>query len=610
MKTRLKQWFAAAVVAGAGVWSAQAAMTHSAAVVDTRADVLAEILPATCAYALDEDAVLTVTFNESVTDKQYVLPDNMGPLAFDLNGKTITGAAGTTGGASAAGGNGAWVFKVGSGTTISVLDGAGSSGRITGGKGGNGHPAGAGAFAFVNASGAEFAVADAQTLVSKGADGLAICTVTLDAQGGTGGSASVTATYGAAMPSATMPTKGAYTFLGYFDAQTDGVKYYNADGTSAANWDKTANTTLYAQWEAKAIPVEGDVTVKVDDKWIKEHGLEGKTEKEIAEKLNETDTTGTGLKKWQNLALGVKDGEAAAKPAFTGAAKGTTGKVSFALPGYTGNAESGVTATRKLVKTVGATTTETDLALDATAVEVGTDGLNEEEPVALYTTVIAFANANGAEVKSENTVGVMYVKTPAQKAMVAVPWEQIGGGAISAADLIDTRDLADGDKLHVYDKVQSRYKTWTLKDGAWSPLGTRKIEAGKVSELSAGDPGEATIARGDGVWLERGNTEKPFHLIGQYNAEKVTLPSAAGWNICGNAGIEKAAVADLGAGDGDTIIVPTEAEPIRYTKKDGAWGCYKETVTEVEVKGRKVKTSVWTTEDCEIGVGQGFWLVK
>ena len=435
-------------------------------------------------------------------------------------------------------------------------------------------------------------------------------TVTLDAQGGAGGTESVTATYGAAMPSATMPTKAGYTFAGYFDATTGGTKYYNADGTSAANWDKDSATTLYAQWEATAIPVEGDVSVKVDDKWIKDNNLEDATDEQIADELKKTDADGTGLKKWQNWALGVTDGDKDAKPAFTGAAKSATeGKVSFAVPGYTGNGKSGVTATRKLVKKVGADETETPLALDAEAVVVDEGDVSAATPVALYTTVIAFSNASGAEVKSENTVGVMYVKTPAQKAMVAVPWEQIGGGEISAADLIDTRDLADGDLLHVYDKANSQYRTWTLKGGAWSPLGTRKIEAGKVSELSAGDPGEATIARGDGVWLERGDATKPFHLIGQYNAAKVQLPSESGWNICGNAGIEKANVADLGAGDGDTIIVPTEAEPIRYTKKDNEWGRYVETVTEIEINGRKVKTSKWT-EGGEIGVGQGFWLVK
>ena len=76
-------------------------------------------------------------------------------------------------------------------------------------------------------------------------------TVTLDNQGATtAGATSVTATYNAAMPSiaSNLPDKTGYTFNGYFDATSGGTKYYNADGTSAKNWDKTANTTLYAQW--------------------------------------------------------------------------------------------------------------------------------------------------------------------------------------------------------------------------------------------------------------------------------------------------------------------------------------------------------------------------
>ena len=74
-------------------------------------------------------------------------------------------------------------------------------------------------------------------------------TVTLDRQNGTGGSASATATYAAAMPSITAPTRAGYTFNGYYtEANGKGTKYYNANGTSAKNWDKTANTTLYAYW--------------------------------------------------------------------------------------------------------------------------------------------------------------------------------------------------------------------------------------------------------------------------------------------------------------------------------------------------------------------------
>ena len=75
-------------------------------------------------------------------------------------------------------------------------------------------------------------------------------TVTLNKQSGTGGTSSVTATYLAAMPNITAPTRTGYTFNGYFDATSGGTKYYNANGSSAKNWDKTSNTTLYAQWTA------------------------------------------------------------------------------------------------------------------------------------------------------------------------------------------------------------------------------------------------------------------------------------------------------------------------------------------------------------------------
>ena len=76
-------------------------------------------------------------------------------------------------------------------------------------------------------------------------------TVTLNQQSGTGGTTSVTATYGAAMPAITKPTRNGYTFGGYYTAiNGGGTQYYNANGASSKNWDKTATTTLYAKWTA------------------------------------------------------------------------------------------------------------------------------------------------------------------------------------------------------------------------------------------------------------------------------------------------------------------------------------------------------------------------
>ena len=78
-------------------------------------------------------------------------------------------------------------------------------------------------------------------------------TISFDANGGAGGPSSVTATKNKPMPSvaSSLPSRTGYTFKGFYDAQLGGTKYYNADGTSAKEWDKDyAEYTLYAQWTA------------------------------------------------------------------------------------------------------------------------------------------------------------------------------------------------------------------------------------------------------------------------------------------------------------------------------------------------------------------------
>jgi hypothetical protein len=78
-------------------------------------------------------------------------------------------------------------------------------------------------------------------------------TVTLNAAGGTGGSASVTATFDDAMPNITIPTRSGYTFLGYFSEQNGaGIQYYDANGSSTNNWTTAAAATLYANWEEQS----------------------------------------------------------------------------------------------------------------------------------------------------------------------------------------------------------------------------------------------------------------------------------------------------------------------------------------------------------------------
>ena len=76
-------------------------------------------------------------------------------------------------------------------------------------------------------------------------------TITLNANGGSGGSTSVQITYGTAKgsyPSITKPTRTGYTFNGFYSATSGGTQWYDANGNSVREFNLTANTTWYAQW--------------------------------------------------------------------------------------------------------------------------------------------------------------------------------------------------------------------------------------------------------------------------------------------------------------------------------------------------------------------------
>ena len=84
-------------------------------------------------------------------------------------------------------------------------------------------------------------------------------TVSFNQQSGSGGSGNITATYDAAMPTVSVPTRTGYTFQGYFDSASGGTKYYKADGTSARTWNKASNATLHAQWSIVTYTISCDL---------------------------------------------------------------------------------------------------------------------------------------------------------------------------------------------------------------------------------------------------------------------------------------------------------------------------------------------------------------
>lgn len=89
-------------------------------------------------------------------------------------------------------------------------------------------------------------------------------TVTLDKQDGTGSTEQIMVNEGSDMPVLTaLPTYDRYTFCGYFaNPNGIGTKYYNDDGTSAHQWDRTEGATIYAYWEGPENYVDADGKIK------------------------------------------------------------------------------------------------------------------------------------------------------------------------------------------------------------------------------------------------------------------------------------------------------------------------------------------------------------
>ena len=84
-------------------------------------------------------------------------------------------------------------------------------------------------------------------------------TVTLNQQSGSGGTETVSAPYEGELPPIEIPVRTGYVFDGYFSGKKGtGTRYYNADGTGAAVWDKTRAATIYANWRAQTYKVALD----------------------------------------------------------------------------------------------------------------------------------------------------------------------------------------------------------------------------------------------------------------------------------------------------------------------------------------------------------------
>ena len=221
---------------------------------------------------------------------------------------------------------------------------------------------------------------------------------------------------------------------------------------------------------------------------------------------------------------------------------------------------------------------------------------------AVALTAAAFAT----DVLEDKTLGWMKVESTNTVTAVGVPWVDVAdtNSAVKVADLVKTDNLTNGDNLYVYDN--GTWTFYTLSGGAWV-AGTT---ANSSITATAGNPSEATIARGQAMYLERSNPTVPgfFYVYGAVGSaiqpqtltanskNLVASPKAAAF-VISTTSIENATAKAKGQ-KGDQIVVPLEGGASRvYTLVNGAWG-YTDSTT---------GTRMTSAADCTVPLGTGFW---
>ncbi len=415
------------------------------------------------------------------------------------------------------------------------------------------------------------------------------------------------------------------TFKGWFNA--DGSLFSSSPVCSVT---MTHDYSLYALFEEDST-IAYEVTAKQGDEdavfpivvtrtWLEANvaGVDYSDTDAVKANLNAVDSA-TGLKKWHEYVLGLTPGDQNAKIWIRSPqlALSESSKIRMQMNALSLVKGTGFTVKYAFDKKLsGASEFSNDGALyNSSTFDID---VSAGDPTGLYRIELAFIpdgySTSNERVTTVNTAGVLRVAAPPSVAVVSVPWVEFspsGSSSISAASLVRTMNLTAGDNLYVYDKANSLYRTWQLKSsGEWSPLTTYALVDGVVSSTTAGAPGATTIPRGDGIWLERQNADRPVYLVGQYDSASVTTQLASGWNLIANPAGAALDVNEKFANpaEGDRIVIPTGGAPLNCTYSGGEWGYYK-SITFKEDGDTFVK-SVRETTDVAVPAGRGFWYIS
>lgn len=379
---------------------------------------------------------------------------------------------------------------------------------------------------------------------------------------------------------------------------------------------KKAQTTQVAPTGGTA-----KVDIKVTQEWIDENLPQGAAVAEELEKKNDK-----GLEIWKTYVLGMN-------PSGTVEVVATEKKSDdTALVVSTVQApppDSGFKVTYSLdkieqdesVRHAGAEQDTKDIEIPL-AVEEG-----KELPTGYYKmNVFITPVENGKEeekvqVKSETTVGVLTVQTEEKLVPVSVPWKSLENieKDIPINEIVQPQGLTEGDTLSVYDQEKKVYNTFVLENSLWKPSVVYTIDSTGAKKVVDGTA-PATVSRGSGMWLNRKETGKPFHLFGQYDKEpastKIQKPVEEGkseYNLIAPTGIEDTDLNTIpslnpgAAGAEDKLMIVNNGVPVYYNYKNGKWGYNRQKVVKI---GNIVGVKSERVDEAKVGAGLGLWYIS
>lgn len=199
------------------------------------------------------------------------------------------------------------------------------------------------------------------------------------------------------------------------------------------------------------------------------------------------------------------------------------------------------------------------------------------------------------------TIGTIPVYSARQSLIVSVAFNElspVNGKAITAANLVSTKNLSDGDTISIF-MSDGTYATWTKQGDVWTPPTTAfRLGANGLEQTDTGvDASTVGSAIGEGFWLIRKNPSAttPFYIYGAVVDVSNTTITHGVKNLVGNPLAKDAAPTFAKAVKGDKIGILSENGGLSERNYDGQnW-----------VK----RTGAFDTEPVTLTIpkGAGFW---